>query len=308
MLFSVLLSVTAADIPSIGRFDRAFIPHADLLELFVENVTSKNIFQNKDGSYLPLYFWRGVCCEDGSVVNLQWLCTLRPEGSRFSGSIAFKHLPDTLISIDLRENALHCTLDFCTLPPNLQFAFLSKNDFFGSIDLTGLPETLLQLRCEKNYFRGRIDLTQLPDLRELYLNVNALSGSLDLTALPIFLMDLNLSDNVFSGEIDVRELPESMHTLTISNCFLSGPIRLDALPSEAIHYDFSSNNLSGSLELPNLPERMASLNLRGNAFEPGVKVKGNVSHVTIDLRESGVDNLIDEDGNSIELPKVRLGK
>ena len=300
--------LSTVDSSSLHRCAHGEISQQDLLELLVENLESKHRFQDKSGAFLPHAQWSGVIPNDsGDATRIQWNYALREDGVEDCGNVAFRYLPETLRSIDIRSNRLHGTLEFADLPGTLEHMFIGTNAFSGSADLAKLPPTLVQCRCEQNAFSGTIDLTRLPGLIELFLHENSFEGTLDLTQLPIELGELTLSDNCFSGTIDLSELPYGMQCLSMANNWLTGPIDLSSLPGDAERYEFGHNNLSGNIELPALPPRLCLLSLEGNAFEAVATARGaDLDNLCIDLRESGVQRLVDENGHELYAESVLL--
>ena len=212
------------------------------------------------------------------------------------------------------------------MPESLERLFLFKNLLTGSIDLTQLPKTMRTLSLNRNQFTGSIDLTNLPEkLESLDLDNNGLSGSICLTRLSAQMKSLSLMNNQLTGCIDLDNLPEDMKDLYLRNNQLSGSIGLSKLAESMWNLSVPGNKLSGSVNLSELPPNLFKINLHGNCFTGSfmaknflkgtinaggnrfcpIAVVSSKSRAMIDLRESGVTSVVDQNGRA-KVDGVRL--
>ena len=88
---------------------------------------------------------------------------------------------------------------------------------------------------------------------------------------------LFLQNNQITGEIDLTRLPEGMEFLCLNN-----------------------NLLTGSLVIKMLPRWMYMIDLRRNQFS-AIAMVHSKTHVTIDLKGSGVKSVVDENGKEQDI-------
>ena len=171
------------------------------------------------------------------------------------------------------QSAVSGSLQLCYIPLSVKVFNMSWKRLTGSIDLTRLKESLQQLNLSHNQLTGPVCLTKLPErIERIALNHNQLAGSIDLTQLPGKTRSLALQENQFTGSIDLTNLPESMRKLHVF-----------------------SNQLSGSFIATNLPPMMREISAGANQFS-STAVVDSKTRAGIDLRKSGVNKAVDENG------------
>ena len=149
------------------------------------------------------------------------------------------------------------------------------NQVSGSLYLCYIPPNVESFAIPDSQLSGSIDLTQLPQrIKGVELWGNRLTGTVDLTHLPQRLNILYLHHNQFSGSIDLTKLPQGMFYLNLeNNCF------------------------TGAFVATDLPHRLDMLNAQGNQFFE-IAVVDSQTKARIDIRESGVKAVVDENGNA----------
>ena len=212
---------------ALSRVDIDTIPHQDLLELLIENVTETVRWKDKAGEYLDIIDWHGVLlnrnCE---VEEIQWSYFHKDPGT-----LQFQYLPPTLQALQAGKNfSGHLTaLD---LPRPLTRCDLNQNRITGEICAKELPERLVELHIAKNQFCGTFEFSSLPrTLRWLNIQENAFVGEANLENLPEMLETLRIHNNQFCGTVRVVDIPQTMKWVDVgANVFEEDGIFIGAIP------------------------------------------------------------------------------
>ena len=173
-----------------------------------------------------------------------------------------------------------------------------KGDVKGSLQLSYIPPKVREFDASYKGLTGPADLAYLPQsLEELYLDNNKLAGSVDLGNLPQNMHTLYLDSNKLTGSIKLSNLPKNMQGLFLHCNAFSGSIELTNLPQSLLSLTFNSNELTGSFIATNLPPKLEKIEAGYNLFSATAVVDAKTKAM-INLRESGVTSVIDENGNS----------
>ena len=241
-----------------------------LMEALIEQTSDefKQPFQHPSGRYLPVCRWSGVKCNGRRQVmeivrhefpvkdthdrlHIAFLprhiksCCL-PEGGDFFGTVPTQALPNSLESLDIRNNSFNGTFDFSRLPARMERVNIRKNNFSGSCDLTRLPKHLVELDAFDTLLSGSIALHTLPkSLRYLYLKAAHFRGTINLRNLPPSLTLAFLRESSFFGKICLDYLPKCIGVLNLSHNRLCGPVQAAKLPSSLQRLDLRFNEFTG---------------------------------------------------------------
>ena len=263
--------------PSLGRVDCSLMSDQTLMEMLLEGLDeeTKKEYQDSEGMYLDVCTWPCVTCDDNERV----------------------------IGIRITRFYLNGLLELCYVPPKvkvLEIVVFDSSGLTGSIDLARLPDGVEELDLRSHKLTGEIDFTQLPDgMERLYLNNNQLTGEIDLTQLPDGMKCLYLSNNRLTGGIDLTHLPNGMQNLFLSNNDLTGEVDLTNLPDSMEGLSLDHNQLSGSLVIK-MMKRWISISARRNQFN-AVAVVDSETRAPINLQESGVTSVVDENGREQDM-------
>ena len=189
-----LASINCCDSdPSVrlGKVRSSAFPVEYELSRFIQKVKNPHESWRSDNEVIH---WAGVYCEsDKRTVNkIVW------RGSTSGGELEWKHLPPTLLLLDIRK------YNFETFR------------FSGSICTNDLPGNLEEFYAGCNRFEGGLDLAQLPQrLRVLSISCNNLSGGLSFVSLPESLRTLHLARNQFAGEVSFPVLSPDISVIDL---------------------------------------------------------------------------------------------
>ena len=157
---------------------------------------------------------------------------------------------------------------------------------------------------EIRYIPPKVKLRILSCQQLSYLKTDQLTGSIDLTNLPNKMQYLHLQHNLFTGSIDLTKLPEDILELTLNNNRLSGSLCFAELPAKIRCINVQHNFFTGSFVATNLQPSLREICARENQFE-AIAVVDSQTKAFIDLIESGVRAVVDENGNE-KVGRVRF--
>ena len=297
--FELFLSVDT----SLGRVDYSLLSDQTLMEILMDGLDGrlKRIYQDNDEMYPDVCEWSCIeCDEDARVIKIN----IDLHGIR--APLELCYVPPKVKHIRITskyKSSMSGLVDFAQLPKGMQNIYLQNNMLTGEIDLTQMPDGMETLNLGMNILTGEIDLTQMPDgMKDIHLELNRLSGEIDLTQLPDGLKYLYLNNNRFSGEIDLTQLPNTMGWLYLSGNQLTGGVDLTQLPDRMQMLHFERNQLSGPLVIKGLPCHISSLNASQNQFNAVAVLEAGI-WIRIDLRESGVTSVVDENGREQDMKR-----
>ena len=243
----MLSYIIAAD-SALGRVDVSMLDDRSRMELLISNLpdTSKYVVADADTEGpcdLPedVCAWTGVKCDESKrITELDWgfedipgevlldylpPCLIWADLStdtwdankpKRAGTLSTALLPESLVYLDLHNNAFYGSVDFETLPDAMQNFYIWWNDFSGEICLKKLPPTMEDLCLSMCKFSGSVDLSSLPStLHTLKLSHNSFAGNPNLSALPAIMRVLMLDANDFAGEFCYNDLPGGLVKLSI---------------------------------------------------------------------------------------------
>ena len=295
--FEILVSVD----PSLGRLEYSLLSDQTLMEMLIEGFDddTKKMYQDNHGMYLDVCEWSCVTCDDE-----QRATEISMLSNSVNGSLELRHLPPKVQFCNIfsfSSNRLTGEIDSAQLPRGMKSLTLINNQITGEIKLAQLPEGMKQLDLRSNQLTGGIDLTQMPEgMKQLSLQNNQLTGEIDLTQLPEGMSGLYLENNQLTGEVDLTQLPGGLYSLNLGDNQLSGEIDLTQLPDGMNSLLLYNNELSGSLVIKGLPANINTIDAGGNYFN-AIAVVDSQSHAAIDLEESGVMSVVDENGRELDM-------
>ena len=108
--------------------------------------------------------------------------------------------------------------------------------------------------------------------------------------------DLRLDNNNLTGSLDFAHLSQGIANLYLGRNLFTGSIEFDNLPHSLRILSVRHNQLTGSFIAKSLSPNLTKLYAERNQFN-AVAVVGSQIKATIILNESGVKEIVDEDGN-----------
>ena len=207
--------------PSLGRLDYASLSDQARMELMVERMPDREIYQDDNGAYKDVCEWGGVSCDiDGNVQGI-WMNIY----DRSEGSIDLSYIPPHVTQMYIAGNVhgmqTRASIDVHMLPERLEQLGIELQQMVGTVDMTALPAKLFNI-CE-NKCTGSFVLTSLPPgIEHIHARDNLFSGSLNFSSLPDKLVEIQLDKNRFSGEFRIEKFPRAMRRLTVSQNRLIG--------------------------------------------------------------------------------------
>ena len=238
----------------LGRLDYASMSEQAKMEMLVDAIHDKDVFQDTHGNYLDLQSWRGVSLDtDDHVRAIRW-CNL-PGMLLFAngGSVAIEWLPPAVQHLTAFGTKLH-----------------------GSIETELLPREMVALDVVNNLLCGSFALASLPQgLVKIYISLNKFSGSLELAAIPRNVVVLEASGNLFSGSISLASLPPHLETLSLGRNKIVGSLSLDSLPASLTKLDVHGNAFQQrTLVIPDEALSITNIWIRGSGISEVVDAKG----------------------------------
>ena len=226
------LFIICADTTRTAKVSFINLPQQSLLEMCIDRIQNKSIFQTKSFPWSTLQFadvceWVGVTCTSSNQVqSIKWI------NIKLNGEIDVRFLPGTTETFEAKGNLLTGKITLSELPPSMTEFRVTYNKVYGAINLTMMHEGMTKLNLSHNKLKGTLNLTQLPDgFQLLILSANVFTGTIDLNNIPESVLLIALAENLLHGEVDLRKLPQKTKTLLFaSNKFSS--IRIGAANEE----------------------------------------------------------------------------
>ena len=208
-----IISIACAD-PT-ARCNMDSLSDQTRMELLVERLDGKALFQRENGEFWELE-WPGVTCgEDGHVTEIIWTSeeplmdddvVVQP-----GGSIDLMLLPPHLEGVSITQLSLEGSIITSSLPINLQVLELNENRFAGEFRIEDLPASIRRISLHENKLTGSLNIPSLPASTQHFdACFNLFAGTLDLTQLSASLRNLILSGNRFTGGIDLRNINKAV--------------------------------------------------------------------------------------------------
>mmetsp|Transcript_40210 Transcript_40210/g.55925 ORF Transcript_40210/g.55925 Transcript_40210/m.55925 type:complete len:211 (-) Transcript_40210:24-656(-) len=179
-----------------GKVASMLLPQSEMMEQFIANLSVKHpSWRTTQRKMLVTVKEVSVCTWDGITCNgreeivrltykgdklrlvgtLQWKClpqtilTLRLVSNGISGEVKWDNLPVQMVSLSLVNNQFSGTLQLECLPRDIVCIFLSENRFSGELAFENLPSSLQQLYlCGNQDLHGVVDIKALPSTLEAY--------------------------------------------------------------------------------------------------------------------------------------------
>ena len=261
--------------PSLGRVEYSLFSDQTLMEMLFEGFDdeTKKQYQDDDGVYRDVCGWSCIKCDDDERV----------------------------IKIEIYPDNVSGLVELCYVPPKMKVFRIvpfGTGKLTGSVDLAQLPDGIYVFSLSDNQLTGEIDLTRLPErMHGLSLEKNQLSGEIDLSNLPDEIDYLNLESNRLTGEIDLKQLPNNMCELHLNNNQLTGSVDLTHLPEKTRQLFLNNNQFSGPFIAKSLPLLINLIDASRNKFDT-IAVVSRRANFIINLRESGVTSVVDEEGKT----------
>ena len=208
------------------------------MELLVEHLTGKDLFQKQDGEYLESE-WPGVTySESGDVTAIEWTSETDIMHDDLvveaGGSIDLRFLPSTVEDASISRLELDGTICTASLPRGLRILNLDENIFRNDFRIEHLPEKMERVCLYKNSFQGSLNIPMLPSGMYFFdVAFNFFEGTVDLTRLSANLKFLLLAGNYLTGDVDLRNIHEALSLNTISltaNKFAQGTLLIGDFP------------------------------------------------------------------------------
>ena len=153
-----MLSLLSADIPGIGRVDKAMFSDQQLMESFFTPDSFEDARKALGGSEDDACTWNEVLCEDERVTNIDW----HEVHIALSGSINFSMLPIELIELSLYKQSLYGEMDTSDLPRAMQMFCVQICAFTGTISLVSLPPALMRFIVTDNQISALTNFEYIP--------------------------------------------------------------------------------------------------------------------------------------------------
>ena len=285
----------------LGRLEYNELSQQALMEMFVEGLNSKAIFQDANGFYTDITAWIGVeCNEDGEVTAICWH-TAPAEGA-LSGTLFYEFLPKTVREIQISEKPITGSIDFAQMPlqltelyiwetqsvgralestsypPNLAIVDISTNKLTGSIITSAFPPTLVEMLAYENDFEGTLALQDLPrQMSVLSAAKNKLWGTIDFAGLPESLKELDLYENSFTDIVSMQDLPSGLEELQLYDNRLNLMPELCVWPNALKKMDFRTTRAHGTLALEELPPCVEHFGASWNMLQGSLNLQGLIT-------------------------------
>ena len=215
------LEVTAID-PSLGRMDRSTLSQQALMELLIDGIRYKRLFEENHKNYKDIAGWCGVTLsESGAVESICW------GGMNLDGFLDWQWIPRTVVSFDATSTFVKGSLDVAALPEGLETLYLAQNRLCEAVDLTALPKKIKALNLSYNRLKGSVVLTSLPQqIEKLHAEGNFFTGTIDLELLPESLESLRLAANMLSGTLCFENIPRNCKIISLQENDFQGVVQV----------------------------------------------------------------------------------
>ena len=154
-----MLTIFAADIPSLGRVDASMLTETQRMQLFFtpDNVKRVEDFLGRMDD--DACNWVGVACyPDGKIEFITWVS----RHFELEGELNFSMLPLHLKAMRLVHQSLRGDINTQNLPQTMEFLSINACDLTGTLDLGALPRSLVHLNFVDNKISGVTNVANLP--------------------------------------------------------------------------------------------------------------------------------------------------